>query len=158
MSTNPITTVSRDGCPQTQRALQWAIIAFFSLAVITFIVIYLIAPAIYVQTLLIEASSSDARPLAINLFFVAIIVFVAALAYGVLRRWRWLFWLLLLAFLASILEIPAGILQLAGIIPVQQPTWYVLLRMAISVVEVALGLWMLRVWRACGVWAQRRAA
>ena len=59
-----------------------------------------------------------------------------------------------LAFLASALEIPAGILQLMGVIPIQQPTWYVLLRMATSVVEFALGLWMLRVWRACGVWAQ----
>lgn len=143
-------------CPRRQRALQRAIIAFFSLAVITFIVIYLVAPDIYVQTLLLNASSSDARPLAINLFFVAIIVFVAALAYGVLRGWRWVFWVAMLAFLASVLEIPAGILQLVGVIPIQQPTWYVLLRMATGVVEFALGLWMLRVWRACGVWAQGR--
>ena len=157
MSDNPLTTLSHDSCPRRQRALQRAVIAFFSLAVITFIVIYLIAPAIYVQTMLLNASSSDAPPLAINLFFVAIILFVATLGYGVLRRWRWLFWLLLLAFLASILEIPAGILQLAGIIPIQQPTWYVLLRMAISMVELALGIWMLRVWRACGVWAEGRA-
>lgn len=156
MFSHPITTVSHDGCPRRRRALQWAIIAFFSLAVITAIAIYLIAPAIYVQTLLLKPSSSDTRPLAINLFFVAIVVFVATLAYGVLRQWRWLFWLLLLAFLASALEIPAGILQLKGIIPIQQPTWYVLLRMATSVVEFALGLWMLRVWRACGVWAQGR--
>ena len=149
--------VKQVGCPQARRMLQGAIIAFFSLAVITFIVIYLVAPAIYVQTLLLTASSSDARPLAINLFFVAIILFVATLGYGVSRGWRWLFWLLLLAFLASVLEIPAGMLQLAGIIPVQQPTWYVVLRMAISVVELALGIWMLRVWRQCGVWAEGRA-
>jgi hypothetical protein len=158
MSSDPRTTVSRDGCPRRQRALQRAIVAFFSLAVITFIAIYLIAPAIYVQTLLLKASSSDARPPAINLFFVAIILFVAMLGYGVLRGWRWLFWLLLLAFLASALEIPGGILQLMGIIPIQQPTWYVLLRMAVSVIEVALGIWMLRIWRACGVWALGRKA
>ncbi|HEY1388753.1 MAG TPA: hypothetical protein VGF38_09430 [Ktedonobacterales bacterium] len=158
MSGDPRTTVSHDDCPRRRRALQRAIIAFFALAVITFIVIYLVAPAIYVETLLLNPSPSDARPLVVNLFFVAIILFVATLAYGVWRRWRWLFWLLLLAFLASALEIPGGILQLVGIIPIEQPTWYVLLRMAISVVEFALGLWMLRVWRACGVWAQGRAA
>jgi hypothetical protein len=64
---------------------------------------------------------------------------------------------MLLVFLASILELPAGILQVVGVIPIQQPTWYILLRMAISMVELALGLWMLRIWRACGVWAQGRA-
>jgi hypothetical protein len=150
--------VKQPGCPQTRRALQGAIIAFFSLAAITFIVIYLVAPDIYVQTLLLNASSSDARPLLVNVFFVAIILFVATLGYGVSRGWRWLFWLLLLAFLASVLEIPAGILQLVGVIPIQQPTWYILLRMAISVVELALGIWMLCVWRVCGVWAEGRAA
>jgi len=75
----------------------------------------------------------------------------------VIRGWRWIFWPMLLVFLASILELPAGILQVVGVIPIQQPTWYILLRMAISMVELALGLWMLRIWRACGVWAQGRA-
>jgi hypothetical protein len=32
----------------------------------------------------------------------------------------------------------------------------VLLRMATAVVECALGVWMLLVWRRCGVWAQGR--
>src|SRR5690349_13077949 len=86
MSTHPMTTVSHYDCPRRQRALQRAIIAFFSLAIITAIAIYLIAPAIYVQTLPLNPSPNDTRPLAINLFFVAIVVFVGTLAYGVLRR------------------------------------------------------------------------
>lgn len=144
------------GCPRRQRALQWAIIAFFSSMIAVLVVLYLVAPSIYLDTLGQTVQPTDTHPLAVNLFFVAILLFVAMGAYGVLRAWRWVFWLAMLAFLASALEIPAGILQLMGIIPIQQPTWYVLLRMATSVVEFALGLWMLRVWRACGVWAQGR--
>ncbi len=157
MSSNPITRASHDGCPHRQRALQWAIIAFFSSMIAVLVILYLVAPSIYLDTLQLKAQPTDTHPLAVNLFFVAIILFVAAGGYGVLRGWRWVFWVAMLAFLASALEIPAGILQLVGVIPIQQPTWYVLLRMAISVVELALGVWMLRVWRACGIWAEGRA-
>ncbi len=143
-------------CPRTRRMLQSAIVAFFSSMIALLVVLYLVTPSIYLETLGQTAPSSDTHPLAVNLFFAVILLFVAVGAYGVLRGWRWVFWLAMLAFLASALEIPAGILQLVGVIPIQQPTWYVLLRMATSVVEFALGLWMLRVWRACGVWAQGR--
>ena len=136
--------------------LQGAIIAFFSSMIALLVVLYLVAPAIYLDTLQLTAQPTDSHPLAVNLFFAAILIFVAMGVYRVLRGWRWVFWLAMLAFLASALEIPAGILQLTGVIPVQQPTWYVLLRMATGVVEFALGLWMLRVWRECGVWAQGR--
>ena len=73
------------------------------------------------------------------------------------RRWRWLFWLAMIAFLVAPLEIPAGILQLLNVFPIQQPAWYVLLRMATAIVECALGVWMLLTWRRCGVWAEGRA-
>ncbi len=158
MFSNPMAAVSHDGCPQRQRALQGAIIAFFTSTIAVLVILYLVAPSIYLETLRLSSSPTDRHPLAVNLFFAAILIFVAIVSYGVIRGWRWLFWLALLAFLASALEIPAGILQLQGVIPVHQPTWYVLLRMAISVVEFALGLWMLRVWRACGVWGRGRAA
>lgn len=156
MSGGPVTRVSRAGCPQTRRALKGVIVAFFASMVALLVILYLVAPSIYLETLQLDAQPTDTHPLAVNLFFVAILLFVATGAYGVLRGWRWVFWVALLAFLASALEIPAGVLQLAGIIPIQQPTWYVLLRMATGVVEFALGLWMLRVWRTCGVWAQGR--
>ena len=157
MSSGSITTVGRDGCPQTRRMLQGAIIAFFTSVVAVLVILYLVMPSIYLETLQQPVQPSDTHPLAVNLFFGAILIFVAAVGYGVIRGWRWIFWPMLLVFLASILELPAAILQVVGIIPIQQPTWYILLRMAISMVELALGLWMLRIWRACGVWAQGRA-
>lgn len=157
MPGSPITTVSRDGCPQTRRMLQGAIIAFFTSVVAVLVILYLVAPSIYLEILQQTEQPTDTHPLAVNLFIGAILIFVAAVGYGVIRGWRWIFWPMLLVFLASVLELPAGILQLVGVIPIQQPTWYILLRMAIGVVELALGLWMLRVWRACGVWALGRA-
>jgi hypothetical protein len=44
---------------------------------------------------------------------------------GVLRRWRWTFWLILVAFLAGVLRVPVAILQLAGFLHASAPTWHV---------------------------------
>ena len=150
-------TAGHPDCQRTRRALQRAIITFFALTIAILLALYLVAPSIYLDTLMLDAQPADAHPLAINLFLVALLVFIATLCVGVARRWRWLFWLALVAFLVAPLEIPAGILQLLNVLPIQQPAWYVLLRMATSVVEFALGVWMLLAWRRCGVWAQGRA-
>jgi hypothetical protein len=34
---------------------------------------------------------------------------------GVVRRWRWTFWLILVAFLFGVLRVPAAVLQFTGI-------------------------------------------
>ena len=142
---------------RTRRALQRAIIAFFTLTVALLLVLYLTAPSIYVDALMLDPEPTNSHPLAINLFLVALLIFIATLCVVVLRRWRWLFWLAMIAFLVAPLEIPAGILQLLNVFPIQQPAWYVLLRMATAIVECALGVWMLLTWRRCGVWAEGRA-
>jgi hypothetical protein len=97
--------------------LQGAIIAFFTSMIVLLVILYLVAPSIYLETLQLNAQPTDTHPLAVNLFFAAILIFVAMGAYGVLRGWRWVFWVAMLAFLASVLEIPAGILQLVGSFP-----------------------------------------
>lgn len=151
---------ARPDCQRTRRALRRAIIGFFALTVVLLLVLYLVAPSIYVETLtpILDAQAADAHPLAINLFLVALLIFITTISVGVARGWRWLFWLLLIAFLVAPLEIPAGILQLMSILPIQQPAWYVLLRMATAVVEFALGVWMLFAWRRCGVWARGKGS
>jgi hypothetical protein len=73
------------------------------------------------------------------------------LAVGVLRRWRWIFWLILLAFLAGVLRVPVAILQLAGVLPVNVPSWYVVFQGLIGVAQLAIGLVMLADYRRCGV-------
>ena len=145
-------------CARAARALQIGLLAFCALAVATLLAIYVVAPAIYVQTLLGSARPADPHPAVATLFMVAIVALVAVLALGVVRRWRWLFWLVLAAFTLSGLQILAGALELAGIIPVSMPAWYVVLRMLVAVIQLMLGVWMIRLYLRCGVWAMGRLA
>jgi hypothetical protein len=70
------------------------------------------------------------------------------------RHWRWVFWLLLVAFAASVLQIPITLLQMTGVLPSSDPLWYSLFRMGGCVVELALAVWMIFIYRREGVWAQ----
>ena|SRR2546421_6926283 len=133
--------------------LEKALIAFFVLAALFAVVVYLAAPSIYTQALSLEPSPADRYPLVVTLFLAALLVFITVLIVGVVRHWRWLFWLLLVAFGFSILQIPATILQLLGVVPNLYPTWYSLCRMGVALIEVAIAVWMIQIYRHHGVWA-----
>ena len=47
------------------------------------------------------------------LFVGALSAFIRLIAIGVVRRRRWIFWLLRLAFLSGVLRAPASLLELA---------------------------------------------
>jgi hypothetical protein len=74
------------------------------------------------------------------------------LAVGVVRRWRWAFWLILVAFLAGVLRVPVAILQLTGALPADAPFWYVAFQGLIGLAQLAIGLAMLAGYRRSGVW------
>ena len=135
------------------RRLQFVLVAFFVLAAASFVVIYLVTPEIYVQTLMLKPRAAESHPAVVTAFMVAILALVTVLAVGVLRRWRWLFWLVLAAFGASALDIPGTILELVGVIPIAVPLWYALARMAVAAIQVMIAIWMLRLYRRHGVWA-----
>jgi hypothetical protein len=61
----------------------------------------------------------------------------------VVRAWRWTFWLILVAFLAGLLRVPASALELIGVLPANGPTWYVLLQAGIGLVQFVIGLAMI---------------
>jgi uncharacterized membrane protein YidH (DUF202 family) len=84
------------------------------------------------------------------------LVFIAVVILGVVRHWRWLFWLLLLAFGFSILDIPATLFQLTGVIPGRLPLWYSLYRIGVAIIEVGIAVWMIQIYRQYGVWAMKR--
>ncbi|HEV2581641.1 MAG TPA: hypothetical protein VGT44_12380, partial [Ktedonobacteraceae bacterium] len=88
-----------------------------------------------------------------TLFLIALIVFIAILLMGIRHHWRWLFWLLLIAFGAMILDIPVTILQLMGIVPNLFPVWYSLCQMGVSLLAVLIATWMFSIYRRYGVWA-----
>ena len=76
----------------------------------------------------------------------------ALLSTGVIRGWRWTFWLILVAFMAGILHVLAAALQLVGVMPGEGPIWYVLLQMAIGLIQFVIALAMLTGYRKAGVW------
>ncbi len=133
----------------TVQRLSAVIIAFFVLAAVSVLAVYLADPTIYTKVLMLESTTADRYPLPGTLFITVLIV-------GVLRHWRWLFWLLLVANSFSILEVPATILQLNGVIPNPYPVWYSLYRMSIAVIQVGIAIWMIRIYYQYGVWGMGR--
>jgi hypothetical protein len=141
-----------------QKRLERVLVAFFVGCVLFVIVLYAVVPSIYVTALMLTPSPAERYPLPLTLFLVALLAFIAFIIVGVVRHWRWLFWLLLIAFGFSILAIPATILQLTGTIPDSYPAWYSLSRLGIALLEFALAVWMFQIYRRYGVWASGRKA
>ena len=133
--------------------LEIAVIAFFILAALSLLVVYVADPSIYVQSLSLTSSPADRYPVPVTLFLVGILAVIALLILGVVRHWRWVFSLMLVAFSGSALQIPATLLQIADVLPSSDPLWYGLFRMGVAVVELALAVWMIHIYRREGVWA-----
>ena len=96
-----------------------------------------------------------ARGLAFQLaFFLALTALLMLLSVGIVRGWRWLFWLILIAFLAGILRVPAAALELAGKIPQQGPAWYVVLTAIVGMIQFVVALTMAAGYRRSGVWGE----
>jgi hypothetical protein len=131
-----------------------ALVLGFGLAAwLSLIAILLAAPDVLASGLQLPPGGSLVPELA---FLVAITALIGLLGVGVVRRWRWMFWLILVAFLAGVLRVPASALELAGKLPMGGPGWYVLLQAAIGVVQFAIGLAMLAGFRAAGIWGPFR--
>jgi hypothetical protein len=137
-------------------SLEMAVIAFFILAALCLLVVYLADPAIYAQSLSLASSPADRYPVPVTLFLVGILAVIALLILGVVRHWRWVFWLMLVAFASSILHIPVTLLQIAGMLPSADPFWYSLLQIGAAMVEIGIAVWMIHIYRHSGVWAMGR--
>jgi hypothetical protein len=95
--------------------------------------------------------SGDQRPAEIGALLALTALFVV-LSTGVIRSWRWTFWLILVVFLAGIVRVPAAALQFAGIMPSQGPAWYVALQAVVGLIQFVIALAMLTGYRKTGVW------
>lgn len=131
--------------------LEMVMIAFFLLAALSLLVVYLADPSIYAQSLSLTSSPAHRYPVPVTLFLVGILAVIALLILGVVRHWRWVFWLMLAAFAGSALQIPVTLLQIAGVLPATDPLWYSLFRMGVAVGELALAVWMIHIYRHEGV-------
>jgi hypothetical protein len=95
--------------------------------------------------------SGNQRPGEIGALLVLTTLF-AVLSTGVIRSWRWTFWLILVVFLAGIVHVAASALQLAGIVPSQDPAWYVVFQAVVGLIQFAIALAMLSGYRKTGLW------
>jgi hypothetical protein len=130
-----------------------ALILGFSLAVwIALVGILLAAPEIYDAQLkpLGLAGVGQAR----LGFLAGITALLTLLAVGTLRRWRWVFWVVLIAFAAGVLRVPLFGLQAARVLPLDVPLWYAALQALIGIVQVAIAAAMLVGYRRDGVWGR----
>jgi hypothetical protein len=133
----------------TVNRTQAVVLGFALLAWLSLVGILVAAPETLDRTLRLLPGNRQPAELA---FLVALSAFIALLGVGVVRRWRWTFWLVLVAFLAGLLRVPASVLELLGVLPSMGPTWYVLLQAAIGLLQFAIGLAMLAGFRKAGPW------
>ena len=128
------------------------VLGLFAVYWLTVVGILVTARAVY-DSLLPQAlqSSGDRRPAEIGTLL-ALTALFALLSTGVIRSWRWTFWLILVVFLAGILRVPAAALQVAQIVPSQGPAWYVALQAVVGLLQFVIALAMLAGWRKTGIW------
>jgi threonine/homoserine/homoserine lactone efflux protein len=129
--------------------VQALVLGFLLMAWISLVVILVAAPEVYEQRL---RSLPGAQRVVEIVFVVALTAFIVLLSIGVLRRWRWMFWLILIAFLFGVLRIPVAVLQISGQMRPDGPPWYVILQGVIGLVQVLIALAMILGYRRSGVW------
>jgi hypothetical protein len=128
---------------------QRLVLGFFAAVWLALLAILYVDPQIYDSTMNLEPNSNRLADLAL---LIAVSSLIAILAVGILRRWRWVFWLILLAFLAGIVRVIASALELAGTVPAAGPTWYVEVQAVIGAAQFGIALAMIAGYRKAGVW------
>src|SRR6266571_4418150 len=108
---------------------QVIVLLFVAAAWMAVVAILAAAPDVYDEAL--KLPTADRRPFEAA-FLAALSIFLVILGIGVVRRWRWMFWLILVAFLAGLLRVPASGLELAGILPKSGPAWYLLFQAVVG--------------------------
>lgn len=128
---------------------QLIVVAFFLLAWLALVAILLLSPDVYA----LATRQAGGNSLAIEAgFLVALTALIAVLVLGVLRRWRWTFWLVMLAFSLGLLRLPVSALELLGTISGGGPTWYVALQGVTGAVQFLIATAMFVGYRKAGVW------
>src|SRR4030095_4132774 len=126
---------------------QGLVLSFFLVVWVSLLVIVVVAPEVYDQALRLPGG----RGVELTVL-AAVSAFIGLLAVGVVRRWRWMFWLILVAFLFGVLRVPVAVLQLTGVLATDTPAWYVLYQGLLGVAQFGIGLTMTVAHRRAGPW------
>lgn len=130
---------------------QLLVVGFFAAVWVALVAILLLAPDVYAASL--RGLSADGFGTEASLP-AALTALIALLVVGVLRRWRWTFWLVLIAFALGLLRIPAAALELAGVVPATGPAWYEVLQGVIGAAQFGIAIAMIAGYRKRGVWGE----
>jgi hypothetical protein len=128
---------------------QGLVLGFFVLAWTALVVMVAVSPA--VRDVVVRRMPGNGAPVVAG-FLVALLSLLTLLAIGVLRRWRWAFWLILVAFGAGLLRVPVAVLQLSGRMAPEGPDWYVVVQGVIGVIQVVIAAAMFAGYRRSGPW------
>ncbi len=124
-------------------------IGFFVVVWTALVAILAFSPDVYAQALRqVHAEIRTIEAISVA----AVSALIAVLVIGIVRRWRWVFWLIFVAFLFGVLRVPASVLQLAGQMPATGPRWYEALQGLIGVVQFLIALAMFSGYRKAGEW------
>jgi hypothetical protein len=132
--------------PNRRQAL---VLTFVLVAWLSLVALSVLAQSQYLRALRLEPDDGQIGLAA----FAGITLLIGFVSLGVVRRWRWLFWLILIAFLAGSVRLVVSLLELAGVVPASMPVWYSAYQGCLGIVQVIIALLMLRgYWHAgiCG--------
>ena len=129
---------------------QALVLGFVAVSMAVLVLILLLAPEIY-DAQLAPIGLAGKPELRIG-FTLAIATLIAVLGVGTVRRWRWTFWLILIAFAAGVLRAPAFGLQLIGVIRSEVPLWYAGLQAALGIAQAVIAWAMWIGYRRRGPW------
>jgi hypothetical protein len=95
------------------------VLGFLAAAWAALVALLAFAPDVFEQTLK-QLPFADPHPFEL-VFVAALSVVLMSVAVGVVLGWRWTFWLMVAAFLAGLLRLPASVLELTGAISLTWP-------------------------------------
>lgn len=87
---------------------------------------------------------------------VVVVALYAVLIMGVVRLWRWVYWYLVVTYLIGLLGLPQDFVYALGAGPVRMPADALLVQVPLVLINGALGVWMIVLYRRYGTWARRR--
>jgi hypothetical protein len=143
-------TTGSDAQPPVINRVKGLVLAMFAAYWVTVIVIWIAARQVFDQVGGLPRGKVGAETAEV----VALTALIMLLSVGIVRGWRWLFWLILIAFLAGILRVPAAALEFAGKIPQQGPAWYVVLTAIVGMIQFVIALTMAAAYHRSGVWGE----
>jgi hypothetical protein len=126
------------------------VLAFFAAYWVMVVATLLAARPLYDQILSLSGNRAQAEIPAL----VVLTALFGTLSIGVIRGWRWTFWVILVVFMAGLLRAIYSALQLTGIVAHQGPVWYVALPGPIGLIQFCIAVVMLAGYRRVGGWGR----